>query len=46
MEQSDDGISYLPDPYNDRKVTKLKLPPNKPIPSNVLFPGNGNILFD
>lgn len=31
-------ISQLPDPKNDRQVKSVKPPPNKPMPTSLLFP--------
>jgi len=33
-----DSISYLPDTKNDRQVKSVNPPPNKPMPTTLLFP--------
>jgi hypothetical protein len=45
-----ESISTLPDPKNDRQVKSVKPPPNKPMPTSLLFPSldypSKHILFN
>ena len=37
-----ESVTYLPNPKNDRQNSKVKPPPNRPLPNSLLFPNSSD----